>query len=178
MADKLTLSDIKPLTITVSVSHAEIGFSKDVDICLPTLQEWQDVYMTVDFPQAPNRQRMVNSKKEDFIDVNDPEYLRSKEAAMDTLAMRRATHAMLKAGNFPDLKGLPIEEATERLITEADRSILLAVYTALIRLMNGMKGGVEAKKATFQRDTVHASSHANRDQASERLELVAAIEGQ
>jgi hypothetical protein len=172
MADKLSLSDIKPLTITVNVVQAEIGFQKDIDICLPTLQEWQDVYMTVDFPSAPVRQRMVNNKKEDYTDVNDSEYLRAKEQALDALAMRRATHAMLKAGNFPELKKLPIQEATERLIQEADRSILLAVYQLMMRLMTGMRGGVEAKKATFQGNSLHASGNADSDTTSEGLEMV------
>lgn len=164
MANKaLTLANIKPPTVTVVVTHAEIGFSQSVDICLPTIQEWQDVYMTVEFPTAPQRRKLVNNQMQDYQDTNDAEYLRNREAANDLLAMRRATHAMLKAGNFPDLKGLSIEESADRLIKEADRAFLLAIYTALIRLMNGMRGGVEAKKATFQGNSVYENGHADSD---------------
>jgi hypothetical protein len=176
MADKLSLKDIAPISVTVVISNAEIGLTKEVDICLPTLQEWQDVYMTVDFPSLPKPiQRMVAGKgKEDFVDMNDPEYLRAKDQATELLAMRRATHALIKAGNFVELQALSIEEATDCLIEKADRALLFAIFSALTRLMNGMRGGVDAKKAAFQGVPLHQTSDANRDTTDERPGVVAA----
>jgi hypothetical protein len=162
------LDSIKPKIVKIVINHAEMGYEDEFNIKMPTIQEWQDVYMTVEFPPPPKPfQRMKDGKKEDFIDWNDPDYLRKKDAATDLLAMRRVTHALIGGGDFAeDFKGLSLEAATDVLMEKADRAILNAIYQALIRLVNGMRGGVEAKKATFQGNSVHGASNADSDPTS------------
>lgn len=149
MAEKLRLEDIKPPLVTVTVENAVTGQMREVDIVLPTLMEWNNAQFGMDFPQPPKLQRMKDGKKEDYTDFSDPDYLRARELATEELNMRRVTQALLKAGNFPELDKLSLADATKRLMELADRDFLRGVFQALVSLVNGTKGGVEAKKAAF-----------------------------
>lgn len=147
---KLSLEDIKPPLVTVTVENLVTGQSREVDIVLPTLMEWNNAQFGMDFPQAPKLQRMKDGKKEDYTDFSDAEYLRARELANEELNMRRVTQALLKAGNFEkELDGLNLSDATKKLMQIADRDFLRGVFQALVSLVNGTKGGVEAKKASF-----------------------------
>lgn len=150
MAEKLSLEDIKPRIVTVEVSNAVTNQAWVVDIALPTLTEWNNAQFGMEFPVAPKLQRMKNGAKEDYTDFNDPDFLRARELAIEELNMRRVTQALLKAGNFTkELDGLSLPDATKKLCNLADRDFLRGVFQALVSLINGTKGGVEAKKAAF-----------------------------
>jgi hypothetical protein len=173
MAAKLTLSDVTPPTITAVVNNLETGKSTEVDFCPPTLLEWQEIVFTIASPVPPKKQRMVNGAKEDFLDTNDPEYLISKAKFDESISMRRVCHALIKAGNFEEeLKGLTLEKATEELFKVADRAILYAVLVALNKYMQGMRGGVDQKKATFQGQSLHPTSDENNHKNEQGLRVV------
>lgn len=170
---KLSLKDIQPKIITLEINNAELGTRMEVDMKLPTMQEWQDSYMSVEFPSPPIRQRMKNGQKEDYVDTQDPEYLRLREKASELLAMRRVTQALLGADNFTEELGdLPLEDAAEKLFETGDRALLTAVNVALARAMSATKGGVDAKKQSFREQSRDTSDYADSNGSGQGLELV------
>lgn len=161
MAKKLNLSDVQKRIVSITIENPASNFSLEIDIELPSISDWNNSLLGIEMPIAPTRQRMVKGQKEDYTDFNDPEFRAKQNEAFERLAMRRVTQALLGGGNFPELAEKSLDEATETLIASADRSILLGVSQALSELMNGTKGGVEAKKASFRADTVPTDSDAD-----------------
>jgi len=157
MVAKLSLNDVKKrnIAITVESQGREI---LEVEIQLPSVSDWNNAMLDIEFPTPPKLQRMKDGKKEDYQDFNDPEFLRQRAAAFEKLAMNRVTQALLGAGNFEELADMPLSEASDKLATEGDRSLIFAVSQALNDLMSNTKGGVAAKVAAFQHDTLPSTS--------------------
>ena len=146
----LKLSDIQKRVVPITIDSPVSGFHIVIDIQLPSIKDWNESLLGIEFPVAPTKQRMKNGVKEDYQDFNDPEYLRERNNAFEMLAMRRVATAILGGGAFDELAGFSVQEACDWLLENADRTILLGVSQALNDLMSGTKGGVEAKKAAFQ----------------------------
>lgn len=167
----ITLQDISKRVVTVTVKNESTDFALDIRVQLPSLADWNNSLLDVEFPDPSDyKKRKLNDKgmNEDYIDYSDPEYLQKRDAALNLLAMRRVCQAMIGGGELEDLAKLPLTEATERLMEKADRSILMAVNQAMINVMGGTKGGVEAKKAAFRHDSVSENGH--EDMRQEELE--------
>lgn len=154
----LKLSDIQKRVVPVTVENPLSGFSIVLDIQLPSMKEWNESLLGIEFPVAPTLQRMKNGAKEDYQDFNEPEYLRARNQAFEMLAMRRVATAILGGGSFDEMKDWDVLKACDWLVNDADRSILLGVSQALTDLMQGTKGGVEAKKAAFPLTTLPPNS--------------------
>jgi hypothetical protein len=165
----LSLDDVKPNVITIEVKNAVTGQVRAADIVPPTLAEWNNAQFGIVWPDVNEykKQRMKDGKKEDYIDFNDADYLRKRELANEELNMRRVTQALLKAGNFPELNKLSLEDATKKLCEQADRDFLRGAFQALVSLVNGTTGGVEAKKAAFPDDSVSANGHVDLPEETE-----------
>lgn len=159
MAKKLQLQDVQKKLITIVIDNPAIDFSEEIDIELPSMAEWNNDLLTIEWPIAPTLQRMIAGKgKEDYVDYNDAEYLRKRAVAFDHLAMRRITRALIGGGNLSELKAKPLDEAAEILAETGDKTIMQGVNQALNEIIQGMKGGAEAKRAAFQRTTRNQES--------------------
>lgn len=167
MATKLSLNDVKKRIITVTVES--LGNTVlEVDIQLPSVADWNNALLEVEFPIAEPKRKMVNGALQDVTDYNDPEYLRLRNAALEKLAMIRVTQALLGAGNFEELADMSLSDAAEKLEHEADKTLINSVNRALVDIMGDTKGGVKAKLAAFPDSTV---SEGHNDNLSEK-ELV------
>jgi hypothetical protein len=158
MAEKRSLSELAKRVIPITIENPATGFNLVINIQLPSQSDWNNAVLDLAFPVAPTRQRMKDGKKEDYQDINDPDFLRRRNEYFDTLAMRRVAQAIQGGGDYDELADMSLEEATNWLIENADKSVMNSVNDALIDIMKGTKGGAEAKKAAFPANPLSKNS--------------------
>lgn len=159
----LELEDIAPRIITVKIESTD-GLEREIDIRMPTLTEWNESILGVDYPDPKKyiETRIgKEGKKEDFINYDNPEYVLKHSQAIEETNLRRVTQALLGAGNFPSLQRLSLKEATQELREKADKGIIDGVHQALRQIISSTKGGVETKKASFRNQSAIVGSNGN-----------------
>jgi hypothetical protein len=161
MAEKLSFGDTKKRVVTVYVVSETTDMKREVDIELPSMSEWNGDLLTIQFPVPPTLQRMKEGKKEDYQNFNDPEYILMRDRAFERLNMRRTVRALRNAGNLEDMSELSLDELTDKCIEESDKSFFQCIHRGLADIMNGTKGGAEAKKAAFPANPIPENGHAD-----------------
>lgn len=154
-----SLDELKKRKIPITVENPATGFNLIITVQLPSQSDWNNAILDLSFPVAPTRQRMKDGKKEDYQDVNDPDFLRKRNEYFDLLALRRVAQAIQGGGDYQELTDMPLEDATQWLIENADKSVLNSVNEALVEIMKGTKGGAEAKKAAFPASLLSENGH-------------------
>lgn len=159
MTEKLSFADAKKRSIAITISSEATGYELSIEIELPSIAEWNEDLLNIEFPVPPTLQRMVKGQKEDYQNFQDPDYLFKRDRTFERLNMRRVVRALRNAGNLEDMSKLSLDELTEECLKEGDKSLYQAIYKALVDIMGSMKGGVEAKKAAFRPDSIPTNGH-------------------
>lgn len=166
----LSLKDVKARLIEVPISSPD-GYEETVTIGSLSFTEWNNAAIGVDFPSAPTKRMLTDKGNQDVFDYSDSDYRNAINHAQDQIMFRRVVLALIKGGNFAEIKEKSLDEQCEAL-TELDYTIVAGVAMALNQLQRHTKGGVETKKANFQKQPVQTSSNGNLREESEALVVV------
>ncbi len=160
MMNKLSFSDTTKRTVSITVVSVT-GLELELSIELPSPSEWANDLLSLELPEAPERDVWKNGAKSKERDFGDIEYLRKREFAYEKLSMRRTARALRGGGNLEDMQDLSLDALTEKILNEGDKSLYQGIYRAIVEIMEGTKGGIAAKKANFRPDTLPSNGDEN-----------------
>lgn len=136
----LTLKDAKPRTVDVTIIVGKLPPEKEgepfvddtlvVPMCVPSWIEWNELGLEVPTPES-ELVRVIKDGKPVWEKESSAVYDEKVALANQRRGLRRLTFALMKAGNFPELKNSPVEEQMN-----AVQSLDAGVYQALVRTLN------------------------------------------
>ena len=148
----LKLSDIKSRMIPVTITTPD-GYKETVTIGSLSYVEWNNCAIGIEFPSIPTVRRLTEKGQQDVPNYDDPSYRNALVIAEATISFRRVVASLIKGGNFPELKDKSLDEQCEEL-EGLDVSIIRGVMQALSQIQLHTRGGIDAKKATFQDEQI------------------------
>jgi hypothetical protein len=158
--NKLNFSDTTKRVVSITVVSVT-GLELELTIELPSPSEWANDLLSLELPEVPERDIWKNGAKTKERDFSDTEYVRKRDYAFEKLAMRRTARALRGGGNLEDMADLSIDALTEKILNDGDKSLYQGIYRAILEIMEGTKGGIAAKKASFRPDTLPTNGDAD-----------------
>lgn len=151
----LTLKDAKPRTVDVTIVVGKLSPEKEGDpfvddklivpMCVPSWIEWNELGLEEPTPE-PEMVREIKDGKPVWVKESGPAYEEKMVLANNRRAARRLTFALMKAGNFPELKNSSIEAQMD-----AVQGLDAGVFQALVRTLNTLVNFTQGSATSAER---------------------------
>lgn len=151
----LTLKDAQPRTVDVTIIVGKLPPEKEgepfvddklvVPMCVPSWIEWNELGLEVPTPE-PEMVRVMKDGKPVWEKESGAAYEEKVFLANNRRGARRLTFALMKAGNFPELKHSPVEEQMN-----AVEGLDVGVFQALMRTLNTLVNFTQGSATSAER---------------------------
>lgn len=164
----LTLKDAQPRMVDVKIIIGKLPPEKEgepfvddellVPMAVPSWIEWNELGLEVATPEPEMVMTFKNGQKV-YEKETGAVYEEKVALANQRRGLRRLTFALIKAGNFPELRHSPVEDQMN-----AVQSLDAGVYQALVRTLNTLVNftqGAVTNTERFRHEPVSATGDAN-----------------
>lgn len=159
LAAPLSLADLAPEIINVQVTAA-YGRVLTLPMKLMTWFEWNDCVRHLIEPLVPNNRLNPATGKHDLPNPDDGPYKEARQKYFEKRQYVRLLKALIEAGNFPELRGLPEDEQINRFVNTVSVDMAYKLSNALDSAVTGGKQRVESLATSFQPE-LPAEHHAD-----------------